>query len=97
MNTTQERTYTSGKTDVSTQSFAQTPNGELQVWLFKRLGEEEAHAQDNTQSIRDARKKARLEKETGKSDLQLYPFRRRRESTIRWARGDVRGGQHLLM
>ena len=56
----------SGKTDVGTQSFAATPNGEHQAWLFKRPGEEDAHAQDNSQAIRAARKKARLETKTDK-------------------------------
>ena len=55
----------SGKTDVGTQSFVATPNGEHQAWLFKRPGEEEAHAQDNSQAVRNARNKARRETETG--------------------------------
>ena len=56
----------SGKTDVGTQSFVATPNGEHRAWLFKRPGEEEAHAQDNSQAVKNARKKARLETEMGK-------------------------------
>jgi len=56
----------SGKTDVGTQSLVATPGGEHQAWLFKRPGEEEAHAKDNSQAVQTARKKARLEKERGK-------------------------------
>ena len=56
----------SGKTDVGTQSLVATPGGEHQAWLFKRPGEEEAHAKDNSQAVQTARKKARLETETGK-------------------------------
>ena len=54
-----------GKHVVGTQSLAQTPNGKHEAWLFKRLGEEEAHKQDNTQSIRNARNKAKREDITG--------------------------------
>ena len=56
----------SGKTDVGTQSLVATPKGEHQAWLFKHPGEEEAHAEDNSQAVRTARKKARLETKTGK-------------------------------
>ena len=34
--------------------------------MFKHPGEEEAHAEDNSQAIRTARKKARLETDTGR-------------------------------
>ena len=57
----------SGKTDVGTQSLVATPKGEHQAWLFTRPGEKEAHAKDNSQAVKNARKKARLEMETGKS------------------------------
>ena len=55
----------SAKTRVGIQPFAKTPNGEHQAWLFKRPGEEEAHAKDNSQAIRVAYKRARRETETG--------------------------------
>ena len=56
----------SGKTDVGTQSFVATPNGDHQAWLFMRPGKKEAHAKDNSQAVQTARKKARLETETGR-------------------------------
>ena len=65
----------SGKTRVGIQSLAATPNGEHQAWLFKRPGDEEAHAQDNSQAIRDARKRARRETETGKPARTSLPLR----------------------
>ena len=55
-----------GKTSVGVQSLVATPEGEHQAWLFMRSGEKEAHAQDNSQAVQTARKKARLEKERGK-------------------------------
>ena len=55
-----------GTTHLGTQSLVATPNGEHQAWLFMRSGEKEAHAQDNSQAVKNARKKARLETETGK-------------------------------
>ena len=55
-----------GKTSVGVQSFVATPKGEHQEWLFTRPCEKEAHAQDNSQAVKTARKKARLETETGK-------------------------------
>ena len=55
-----------GKTSVGVQSFVATPKGEHQAWLFTRSGEKEAHAQDNSQAVQTARKKARLETKTGK-------------------------------
>ena len=54
-----------GKHAVGTHSLAQTPNGKHGAWIFKRPGEEEAHKQDNTQSIRNARNKAKREDITG--------------------------------
>ena len=54
-----------GKHVVGTQSLAQTPNGKHEAWLFKRPGKEEAHKQDNTQSIRNARNKTKREEITG--------------------------------
>jgi hypothetical protein len=60
---------------LGTQTFAKTPNGEHQTWLFKRLGEEEAHAKDNTQSIRNARNKTWRETETGKRVPLSLPLR----------------------
>ena len=56
-----------GKTSVGVQSFVATPGGEHQAWLFMRPGEKEAHAQDNSQAVQTARKKARLETKTGES------------------------------
>ena len=56
-----------GKTSAGVQSFVATPGGEHQAWFFMRPGEKEAHAQDNSQAVNTARKKARLETETGKS------------------------------
>ena len=56
----------SGKTRIGVQSFVATPDGEHQAWLFMRPGEKQAHAQDNTQAVRNARNKARRETETGK-------------------------------
>ena len=55
-----------GKTSAGVQSFVATPKGEHRAWLFMRSGEKEAHAQDNSQAVQTARKKARLETETGK-------------------------------
>ena len=55
-----------GKTSVGVQSFVATPKGEHKAWLFMRSGEKEAHAQDNSQAVQTARKKARLETKTGK-------------------------------
>ena len=55
-----------GKTSVGVQSFVATPKGEHQAWLFTRSGEKETHAQDNSQAVQTARKKARLETKTGK-------------------------------
>ncbi len=55
-----------GKTSAGVQSFVATPGGEHQAWLFTRSGEKEAHAQDNSQAVQTARKKARLETKTGK-------------------------------
>ena len=55
-----------GKTRVGVQSLVATPEGEHQAWLFMRSGEKEAHAQDNSQAVQTARKKARLETKTGK-------------------------------
>ena len=55
-----------GKTSDVVRSFVATPGGEHQAWLFMRPCEKQAHAQDNTQAVRDARNKARRETETGK-------------------------------
>ena len=55
-----------GKTSVGVQSFVATPGGEHQAWMFMRPGEKEAHAQDNSQAVKNARKKARRETEMGK-------------------------------
>ena len=55
----------SGKHDVGSKSLAPTPNGKHEAWLFKRPGEEKAHKQDNIQSIRNARNKAKREDITG--------------------------------
>ena len=60
-----------GKTRVGVQSFVATPDGEHHAWLFMRPGEKEAHAQDNCQAVRTARKKARLETKTAS---QLEPL-----------------------
>jgi len=46
-----------GITSVAVQSFVATPGGEHQAWLFMRPGEKEAHAQDNSQAVKNARKK----------------------------------------
>ena len=55
-----------GKTSVGVQSLVATPEGEHQAWLFMRSGEKEAHAQDNSQAIRNAHTRARRETETDK-------------------------------
>ena len=51
---------------MGTQSFVKTPSGEHQAWLFKLPDEKDARRKDISQSIRDAGKKAKQEKETGK-------------------------------
>jgi len=61
-----------GKSDVGTRSFVATPNGEHQAWLFKRPGEEEAYAKDNSQAIR---KKSSLKTKTGKRARLSLPLR----------------------
>ena len=53
-----------GNTHVGTQIFSTTPTGNNQDWLFNRH-DEEARRQDDLQSIRDSRKKAKRGNETG--------------------------------
>ena len=56
------------------QAFSTTPNGRNEAWLFKRP-DEEARRQDDRQSIRDSRKKAKHEIKTGMR--ARVPFARR--------------------
>ena len=63
--------HTPGGSRVGTQNLWKTPNGTHQVWQFSippgaPAGEAAERRRDNTQSIRNARKKARKEDETGK-------------------------------
>ena len=53
-----------GNTHVGKQTFSTKPNGFNEAWLFKRP-DEEARRQDDLQSIRDSRKKAKRGNETG--------------------------------
>jgi len=54
-----------GNTHVGTQTFATTPTGNNQAWLFMRP-DVVARRKDDAQSTRDARTKAKHEIETGK-------------------------------
>ena len=66
-----------GNTRVGMQTFNTTPNGRNEAWLFK-CPDEEARRQDDVQSIRDSRKKAKRESETGMG--ARVPLARRAES-----------------
>ena len=59
------------------QTFNTTPNGRNEAWLFK-CPDEKAREQDDAQSIRDSRKKAKRESETGMG--ARVPLARRAES-----------------
>ena len=67
------------KTHVDTQTFFTTPNSHNEAWLPKLPDEEKARRNDNGQSIRDSRKKAKHENETGKR--ARVPFALRAESS----------------
>ena len=66
-----------GNTRVGMQTFNTTPNGRNEAWLFK-CPDEEARRQDDVQSIRNSRKKAKRESETGMG--ARVPLARRAES-----------------
>ena len=53
-----------GNTQVGKQTLSTIPNGNNEAWLFERPGEE-ARRQDDLQSIRDSRKKAKRGNKTG--------------------------------
>ena len=53
-----------GTTRVGMQTFNTTPNGRNEAWLFERP-DGKARRQDDVQSIRDSRKKAKRESKTG--------------------------------
>ena len=67
------------------QTFNTTPNGRNEAWLFK-CPDEKAREQDDAQSIRDSRKKAKRESKTGMG--ARVPLARRAESLgVRSAEG----------
>ena len=66
-----------GNTRVGMQTFNTTPNGRNEAWLFK-CPDEKAREQDDVQSIRNSRKKAKRESETGMG--ARVPLARRAES-----------------
>ena len=66
-----------GNTRVGKQTFNTTPNGRSEAWLFERP-DGKARRQDDVQSIRDSRKKAKRESETGMG--ARVPLARRAES-----------------
>ena len=59
------------------QTFNTTPNGRNEAWLFK-CPDEKAREQDDVQSIRNSRKKAKRESKTGMG--ARVPLARRAES-----------------
>ena len=63
-----------GNTHVGTQTFATTPTGNNQAWLFMRP-DVVARRKDDAQSTRDARTKAKHEIETGKRARVSLAFR----------------------
>ena len=66
-----------GNTRVGMQTFNTTPNGRNEAWLFK-CPDEKAREQDDVQSIRNSRKKAKRESKTGMG--ARVPLARRAES-----------------
>ena len=76
---------------MGTKSLAPTPDGQHEAWLLTRSGEEKAHKQDNTQSIRDAHNKAKRVEIKGKPARASLAYRAETLGTSRLWTGPRQG------